>query len=547
MKPTIALLLLAASILHGQGVDTAWVAHAFGPDSLGDYPVAVATDPAGDILVTGVCRTATVQDDIVTMKYSSEGNLVWRARYDGPAHKTDHPTHLVVDRYGYVYVAGTSRGLTGFVESNDGVILKYYPTGQLAWARRYEGEAASQEAMNGLAIDSQRNVLAAIRRIEYPTLTMNELLTIKLYPTGDLAWVQTFPVHRWSECYGMYCDEQGNPVLGGWLWQGAGNPDYEFFALMKYTSDGSQLRFCPYRDSAAWSANSEVFTMDDQGNIFAAGQTEKITGEEVFATGHYDADGTLLWHREFRALDNSDPNVIDIAADRDGNVTWLAMWTSDSTGDDMVVAKYLANGDSAWVKPLAIDDYQEPVAVAVDDEGSVYALANTRMENGDVGLLVVKLDAMGTVQWTMAWGGDGHNYQPYGIALDRERNVVVCASADFAGNTSSIMTVKLVQSDVTIAATGAGEDITPVFVLEQNYPNPFNHTTTIWFRLPTKMMVDLAVYDILGRQVDRLRSSEMDAGTHRVIWDASTLPSGCYICRLTADGSSVRTKMLLAK
>jgi hypothetical protein len=147
----------------------------------------------------------------------------------------------------------------------------------------------------------------------------------------------------------------------------------------------------------------------------------------------------------------------------------------------------------------------------------------------------------------MAWGGDGHNYQPYGIALNRERNVVVCASADFAGNTSSIMTVKLVQSDVTIAATGAGEEITPVFVLEQNYPNPFNHTTTIWFRLPTKMMVDLAVYDILGRQVDRLRSSEMDAGTHRVIWDASTLPSGCYICRLTADGSSVRTKMLLAK
>jgi hypothetical protein len=51
--------------------------------------------------------------------------------------------------------------------------------------------------------------------------------------------------------------------------------------------------------------------------------------------------------------------------------------------------------------------------------------------------------------------------------------------------------------------------------------------------------VDLRVYDVLGREVARLVDGERTAGPHTVQWNAGSLPSGVYICRLGAsDGAT---------
>ncbi len=544
MKRTIVFLILAASTVWAQGLDTVWVVHSIGPDSLGDFPIALAIDPAGDIIVTGVLRTATTMEDIVTMKFSSSGTRLWTAHYDGPVHKSDRPTHLAVDQYGYVYVAGTSRGMMGLIESNDGLVLKYHPTGEIAWTRRYEGESASQDAMNGLAIDRDRNVLVAIRRIEDASLTMNELVTLKFYPTGDAAWARILPVHRWSECYGIGIDSQRSAVLGGWLWQGTGNSDFEFFALVKYAEDGSLLWFSPHRDSSAWSANAEVFTMDDRGNCFAAGEIEKITGEEVFATGKYNADGALVWQREFLLEEYSDPKVIDIATDHDGNVLWLATARSDSTDDDMIIAKYMGNGDSAWVRVFSDENDQTPVALAVDDEGNLYTLCDSEIAGGIWGMLLVKLDGAGATKWTTLWDGGGTYYQPCDIAVDLDKNVVVIGSADFPGNASSITTIKFRQLTATSADPPPQGTVVGRFALHQNFPNPFNPSTTITYSVAERGPVTLIVYDVLGRQVGQLVNGEVGAGTHSVSWDASQMASGVYMYQLRSNQGSLAKTMV---
>ena len=93
---------------------------------------------------------------------------------------------------------------------------------------------------------------------------------------------------------------------------------------------------------------------------------------------------------------------------------------------------------------------------------------------------------------------------------------------------------------------GPGE-LPSAYALMQNYPNPFNPSTEIGFTLPESANVRLAVYDVLGRQVQLLIDGTMEAGTHEVLFDAGNLPSGTYLYRLeTPQGSVVRT-MLLAK
>lgn len=99
-----------------------------------------------------------------------------------------------------------------------------------------------------------------------------------------------------------------------------------------------------------------------------------------------------------------------------------------------------------------------------------------------------------------------------------------------------------------IATSVDGTGLTPrEFSLNQNYPNPFNPSTEITYSLPQAEMVTLEIFDMIGRKVATLVSTEMSAGVHQATFDASNLSSGVYLYRLQA-GSYVSTqKMMLVK
>lgn len=86
------------------------------------------------------------------------------------------------------------------------------------------------------------------------------------------------------------------------------------------------------------------------------------------------------------------------------------------------------------------------------------------------------------------------------------------------------------------------------YALFQNYPNPFNPATEIRFDLPEATHVTLTVYDMMGREVDRLIDRGLNTGAHRVMWNGSALPSGMYVYHLQAGGIYSETrKMTLLK
>ncbi len=97
-----------------------------------------------------------------------------------------------------------------------------------------------------------------------------------------------------------------------------------------------------------------------------------------------------------------------------------------------------------------------------------------------------------------------------------------------------------------------GLDDVPSFVPQQitlfdNYPNPFNPQTTIEFSINKSTRVDLAVYDMLGREVAQLLNQSVKAGQHAVTFRGDHLASGLYIYRLTTAAKTISKKMLLLK
>lgn len=85
------------------------------------------------------------------------------------------------------------------------------------------------------------------------------------------------------------------------------------------------------------------------------------------------------------------------------------------------------------------------------------------------------------------------------------------------------------------------------FVLYQNYPNPFNPTTTISFEMNQSGFVSLNLYDILGSKISELIAEYKQAGSHGIIFNAASLPSGVYTYVLNIGGSFQSKKLMLIK
>ncbi len=71
-------------------------------------------------------------------------------------------------------------------------------------------------------------------------------------------------------------------------------------------------------------------------------------------------------------------------------------------------------------------------------------------------------------------------------------------------------------------------------------PNPFTGRTAVTFDVAETAAARLVVYDVLGREVATLVDGPLEAGTHRVTFDAAGLSAGTYVYRLVV-GDAVRT------
>ena len=99
-----------------------------------------------------------------------------------------------------------------------------------------------------------------------------------------------------------------------------------------------------------------------------------------------------------------------------------------------------------------------------------------------------------------------------------------------------------------------GEGGVPLeFALKQNYPNPFNPSTMIRYQLPEETNVTVAIYDVMGRKVRTLLSSENQlAGYRQVLWNATNdlgqpVSAGMYIYTIQAGTFRMTKKMVLMK
>ncbi len=103
---------------------------------------------------------------------------------------------------------------------------------------------------------------------------------------------------------------------------------------------------------------------------------------------------------------------------------------------------------------------------------------------------------------------------------------------ELAGGSGSVTVSGPVAGAALEAVPGSGGALPGRYLLEQNFPNPFNPATLIRYYLPARSLVQLQVFDVLGRQMVKLVDMLQDAGYHAQTWNAAPGASGVYFYRL---------------
>jgi len=84
------------------------------------------------------------------------------------------------------------------------------------------------------------------------------------------------------------------------------------------------------------------------------------------------------------------------------------------------------------------------------------------------------------------------------------------------------------------------------------YPNPFNSSTQIQYNLNENSLVNIVIYDLLGREQKTFLFSNQSIGKHVISWDGKNnegnkLSSGIWLVSVQVGKQMINKKILLLK
>ena len=132
-------------------------------------------------------------------------------------------------------------------------------------------------------------------------------------------------------------------------------------------------------------------------------------------------------------------------------------------------------------------------------------------------------------------------------------NSLFCFWSDGRSGSYQVYLSKATLDTQTVNIGYANSGILPDSIsLYSAYPNPFNPTTTLRYDLPEDAQVNITIYDMMGRQVSTLVSSQQSAGYKSVQWNANNsagqpVSAGLYLYMIQAGEFRQTKKMVLLK
>ncbi len=513
----------------------------------GSVGTAVAADKNGNCYVTGYTNAYSSNYDYVTVKYNSHGDTVWTAIYNGESNDDDKAFGIAVDDAGNVYVTGYSySSRSGY----DYLTIKYNSSGTQQWAARYDGTGNDEDKAFGIAVDNDGNIYVTGK--SKGSTSGFDYVTVKYASDGSTLWTDRYDGSSSSddEADAITIDKLGNIIVTGFSYDNTSGFDY---ATIKYSSSGERQWVARYTGSGNNEDKAFGIATDADCNVFVTGSSAGSNGTD-YLTVKYNSSGTELWTASYNGTGNGDDKAFGIATDADGSVYVTGESMGDGSNFDYATVKYNSSGSQQWASRYNGTGNSIDVANAMIMAGSsLFVTGKSTGTMSNTNMVTIKYDASTGDQIGLTSFSSGDNYSDVALAIasDTSGDVYVAGySFEIIGGNkaaSSLMrTLRYNKGSFGNKQINPGK-IPDTYKLMQNYPNPFNPSTTIAFDIRSSAMVNLVVYDVLGREVKMLINQFMQAGSYDMKFDFSDFSSGIYFYKLTSVNFKDIKKMVLVK
>ncbi len=249
-----------------------------------DIAYELALGPGGVVYTAGSSVGANGKTDVLLLKWSKAGKLLWARRYDGPAHSDDRAHGLGVDKAGNVTVAAGSIGAGG---NPDYAVISWSSSGTQRWTWRYDGPFHGQDIPFDMlvAADGSIYVTGGERTVGDEGGGIDGRLSSK----GKKMWMQAYagPADTFAVAYAIAARPGGGVYIAGWT--GRRRRRAADGLVVAYTPTGQRTVFTP--DSGGGGATTQLFkdlAVASTGQVVAVGMDNGHPRQVA-----YTVDGTI--------------------------------------------------------------------------------------------------------------------------------------------------------------------------------------------------------------------------------------------------------------
>jgi hypothetical protein len=577
--PLLTLLaILFSTAALSQTVKMTYFSRIPTPEWAGEFhgPV-LAKDNAGNLYQAATVHQGTSSGDFILAKYNGFGLQQWSVLWSSPGFEDDEVTAIATDPQGDVIVTGNTMvpGALGGPYT-EAIVLKYDPTGTLLWAIQ-SGFGPTLTASTCVTTDITGNILIG-GAIANTTADSADFFVAKIDNSGNLLWTATYDgtAGRFDQVAAIATDASANVYITG---ESMGQIDFRLrsgvteiipdgfdYETIKYNPTGQLLWANRYATTGADIPTA--MTLDAAGNIYVTGSSNN-SGTTVC----YSTAGTQQWVLRSTTAQN----YTSIALDPSGSVV-TAGYDINAGALNYVLTKSTAAGTLTWSLNAAAGpyfplNYGPYLALAIDRQSSIYIAGEAITSGGDsaqnLNFLTLKYSSSGGSEWSQIFNGyDDAADVPSSIAIidPSSPNPFLYATVYVSGFTdmdidggvsdglalvtyTQTYTIKIFSTDSS-AVTGKNESLdnsTPAATLS-NYPNPFHGTTNIAYTLSHDSHVTLQVFTASGNLITTLADDNETAGPHNLPLSSGRLAVGIYLYRIVAtspQGNFITTNKMI--
>ena len=539
MKIIIIIYLIVTANLVSAQLTQEWINTYQGNGTGGYNADKAAVDKSGNFIIAG--RGGTENTDILILKYSSNGNLLWERRYNGIINDQDLFRDMILDDSCNVYIAGNS--FEGAANGNiNWITLKYSSEGELRWHKSLDWTAHKEDVPFSITLDKQNNLYVAGYGWAPPAPSPYQnfdFVIAKYSNSGDELWTRSYNSFDYAPDWGysVVTDDSNNAYVSGYA-KMESMPIADVIVTIKWDSEGNQKWIKQFpRESGEYALNL-YSKIDKKNNVIVTGNYDEY---QNFIILKYNSFGDMLWSKPFYGNNGVSNYVHSIYIDNSSNIFIAGSSHTTSNGYDALTIKYAPNGDTLWVRYYddGIGESDVAIDITCDNFGNVYLTGSTYRDGLD--FLTLKYSSNGNLIYSKKYSVPRYN-EAIGIGLDKYNNIFIAGSKELIPFGSAIVSIKYSQLTgiETIIHSGQKD-----YQLYQNHPNPFNPTSIINYKLSMLSFVKLKVSDIRGNEIILLVNEKQYSGYYNVKFDGKNLPSGIYFYSLYINNDLIDSKRML--